>query len=262
MVFVFRRALGVALAVLFLGAPLSAHAQLTTEAAIAQLDSSNEGELQAAIEAIGLSGAHEAVRPLADRIRRGLSPDLLGMAVDTLTVLGQPSAGPVLIELLSHRRADIRLRAVQALAVCHPSDAATALAGVLSDGDASVRSAAATALGEVGGASALDALFRAFEHGITESGAAIARLANAEAARRVLGYLGHEPFTTLRPMLLAMLVRTDLDRRARLDIVARIGELATADARGLLEEVVSSGDLPSTDAVYRAANETAARISD
>jgi HEAT repeat protein len=125
-----------------------------------------------------------------------------------------------------------------------------------------VRAAAATALGEIGDATALDALFRAFERHVAEAGMAIARLANAEAARRVLGYLGTEPFTTLRPMLLALLGRADLDRRARLDIVARVGELATAEARGMLEELVSSGDLPSTDPVYRAANETAARIAE
>lgn len=243
-------------------APRAALAQLTTAQAIEQLSAGSEAEVREAIEAIGLSGSSAAVEPLAARIRRGLTPDLLGMAVDTLTVLGHPEAGPVLVELLSHRRADIRTRAVQALAVCNPPGVATALTAALSDTSSEVRAAAAIALGERGGASALDALFRAFERQVAEAGMAIARIGGADAVPRVLGYLGREPFSTLRPMLLVMLERADLPSRARLDIVARIGELATADARGLLEEVVSNGSLPSTDPVHRAANETAARIAE
>jgi hypothetical protein len=63
-------------------------------------------------------------------------------------------------------------------------------------------------------------------------------------------------------MLLAMLARTNLENRARLDIVARVSELATAEARGLLEELVNEGGLPSSDPVRRAANEAAARIAE
>lgn len=245
-----------------LSLPSGASAQLTPAQLVEALASSSDAEVQAAIEAVGLSGSASAVGPLADRIRRGLSPELLGMAVDTLTVLGHPEAGPVLVELLSHRRADIRTRAAQALAVCHPPGVEAALTAALSDTSASVRAAAAIALSEIGGTGALDALFRAFEHQVAEAGMAIARLGDAAAAQRVLGYIGHEPFSTLRPMLLAMLERTELAQRARLDIVARVGELATAEARGLLEELVSSGGLPTTDPVYRAANEAAARISE
>lgn len=240
----------------------AARAQLTTAQAIEQLTSSSPTEVRAAIEAIGLSGSASAVGPLSDRIRRGLPPDVLGMAVDTLTVLGHAEAGPVLVELLSHRRADVRTRAVQALAVCNPPGVESALARALDDASPAVRAAAAIALGEHGGAATLDALFRAFDRQIAEAGMAIARIADAAAVQRVLGYLGREPFATLRPMLLVMLERTELPQRARLDIVARVGELATADARGLLEELVSSSGLASTDPVYRAANEAAARIAE
>ena len=260
-----RRGLVAALATVALvsvALPGRARAQLTAAQAIEQLSSTSTADLTAAIEAIGLSGSATAVGPLSDRIRRGLPPELLGMAIDTLTVLGHAEAGPVLIELLSHRREDVRTRAVQALAVCNPPGLEAALTAALSDPSPAVRAAAAIALGEHAGPGALEALFRAFDRRIAEAGLAIARIADADASRRVLGYLGHEPFSTLRPMLLAMLQRTDLAQRARLDIVARLGELATADVRGLLEELVSSGGLAPTDPVYRAANETAARIAE
>lgn len=239
--------------------PAVASAQTIAES-IAALSSPSAAEVQTAIEEIGLAGDPRAVVPLSDRIRAGLSPELLGMAVDTLTVLGRAEAGPVLVELLSHRRADVRTRAVQALAVCHPAGASAALARALDDGSPAVRAAAAIALAELGDASAVDPLFRAFERGVAEAGMAIARLGDAAAVARVLGYLGREPFSTLRPMLLAMLERADLAQRARLDIVARVGELATSDARGLLQEVVSGGRLRTSDPVHRAANEAAARI--
>jgi HEAT repeat protein len=241
--------------------PAAASAQLTLEQAIAQLDSSDRGEVQAAIESFGLLGSPAAIRPLATRIRAGLPPDLLSVAVDTLTVLGHRDAGPILFELLSHRRPEIRLLAVQGIQACTPPGADRALVTALSDASPEVRALAATTLGELDARSAVDSLFLAFEHHVTEAGPALARLVDQEGARRLLGYLGSEPFANLRPILFALLTRTDLPSRARLDIVARVSELATAEVRALLEEVVRDGELPTRDPVRRAAEDAAGRIA-
>ena len=70
--------------------------------------------------------------PLEERIRKGLPPDLLEAAIVTLMALSQPEAGPVLYELSTHRRPDIRLRSIEAITATHPPGAETALIAALS----------------------------------------------------------------------------------------------------------------------------------
>ncbi len=247
---------------LFVGLALFAtpvHAQMSLAEAQTAIDSTSPSEIQSGMEAIGLSGEARGVPIIVARVRRGLSPELLESALDTLAVLGRPEAGPLLIELLSHRRASIRLRAVQALATCHPAGADRALAGALSDSSPDVRAAAATSLADVGGTSAMDSLFLAFDRGVPEAGMAIGRLARPADITRMLGLLGHVPFTQMSPILADMLGRDGIPQRSRMEIVAAVGELASADARTLLEQFVQAH--PGSDPVTRAAEAAAARIA-
>lgn len=251
---------------LTVGSPLAAvwparAQEMTIEQARALLDSSNPDEVRMGIETMGLLGRPDAVEPLAARIRRGLPTELLATAIDTLGILGRNEAGPVLFELVTHRRPEIRLRAVQAIATCQPRGADRALILALSDSSAPVRTAAAQTLGELRAASAIESLFLAFDHGVVEAGPAVATVARAEDVSRVTAYIGHHPFATLRTMLLTLLRRADLPARSRVEVVARIGELATPEARALLEEFVTG--LPAGDAspVRRAAEDAMNRIA-
>ncbi len=242
------------------GSPSRAAAQeISLEQATAMLDSSSADEVRMGIESMGLLGRPEAVEPLSARIRRGLPAELLVTAIDTLGILGRNEAGPILFELVSHRRADVRLRAVQAIATCRPRGADVALVSALSDSSSPVRNAAAQTLGELRASSALEALFLAFDHEVMEAGPAIAEVARAEDIPRVLAYLGHHPFTTLRPMLITLMTRTELPPARRLEAVARVSELATAEARALLEEVI--GQLAANDPIRRGATDAMNRIS-
>jgi HEAT repeat protein len=232
---------------------------LTFERAVQLLSSPNRAEVEIAIQTFGLLGSPRAVDPLSQRIRDGLPPDLLESAVDTLMVLGRPEAGPVLFELLNHRRPTIRLRAVQAIAVCRPRGADRALASALADLDPLVRAEAARALGELGAASAVESLFLAFDRHVPEAAAALGRVAQAEHVARIVAYLGRVPFAEMRVLLGALLGRRDIAERAKLEVVGRVGELATPEARAFLEEITRS--LPSSEAaVRRAAEAAAARI--
>lgn len=240
--------------------PMAAHAQLSASQAITMLDSTSADEVRMAIEALGLSGSASGVAPLSARIHRGLPPDILETAIDTLAVLGRPEAGPVLFELLTHRRPAIRLRAIQAIATCAPRGADRALIAALNDSSPEVRGAAASTLAQLHATSAIDPLFLAFEHQVAEAGDALAALARPNDVERITAFMGRVPFTTLRSMLLTLLGRTDLPQRARLDLVGRIGELATGEARSLLEEFAQTISNPR-DAVRRAAEDAAARIA-
>ncbi|MBX7194483.1 MAG: HEAT repeat domain-containing protein [Sandaracinaceae bacterium] len=233
--------------------------ELTLEQASALLDSSSPDEVRMGIESMGLLGSPGAVAPLTARIRRGLPPELLLTAIDTLGILGRNEAGPILFELVTHRRPEVRLRAVQAIATCRPRGADTALVTALSDSSPAVRSAAAQTLGELRASGALESLFLAFDHEVLEAGPAIAAVARGEDVPRILAYVGHHPFTTLRPMLLTLMTRADLPAARRLEAVARVSELATPEARALLEEVVNA--LAANDPVRRSATDAMNRIS-
>ncbi len=250
-----------ALLVLVLASP--AYAQRGSsefDAAVALLDSSSPSEVQGGLEMLGLGGNPRAVGPISARIRRGLPPDLLGIAVDTLMILGRAEAGPVLFELVDHRRPPIRLRSVQAIVACRPRGVERVLVEALSDTDASVRGAAAEGLGTVGATGAVDALFHAMERRVPEAPMAIAQVARAADVDRFLGSLGNVPFDGISPALSEMLHRADLAERAKLAIIHRLSELATSGVRQFFEDLVASGADRVGPRVLRAAQDAIPRI--
>lgn len=227
------QALAFALAASFTGT--TASAQIRINDAIEMLDAEDADQVRMGIEAIGSSDQARGVRPLAERIRRGLPAELLDLAVQTLGLLGKREAGPVLFELTNHRRVEVRVAAVEAIASCKPRGAGAALVVLLDDGDPRVRAAAALAIGQVGDRAQLDTLFLAFERGLHEAAPAIGQLANAAAADRVLGFLGRKPLDAVTPALDEILAREDVDRRTKLNVIARLEQLATPEVRTYLE---------------------------
>lgn len=250
--------LGVALGMTTLAAPAEAQRASERRQAIEQLGSRDAAEVQGALETLGVLGDPRAARPIAERIRRGLPPPLLDIAIATLSVLGSRDAGPVLLELTHHRRPAVRVAAVQAIAATRPAGGERALASALADAEEGVRAAAALALGEMGASGALDPLFQALERGIPEAATAIGQLARAAEIERFLGYLGRLSFELVTPALREMLLRDDLAERARLTIVRSVAELASPGARAFLEQLVDS--LPDS-AVRRAAEDATSGIA-
>lgn len=204
------------------------------------LQAGDADEVRMGIEALGTLGGNRAVAPLAARIRQGLPPDLLDMAVETLGLLGEASAGPVLFELTHHRRPEVRRAAIEAIVSCRPRGAAAALVTALGDPDPRVRASAALGLGQLGASDALDPLFHAFDRGVLEAATAIGQLADAAAVRRLAGYLGRVPFDALAPAFNEIFARRDVSEEVKLDLVGRIEELATPEVRGYLGELAEA----------------------
>jgi HEAT repeat protein len=227
-----------------------------TKAAIASaqqlMDSGKPKEIESGIQSLGLLGTKEAVEPLAARIRQGLPADLLDQAITTLMALSQPNAGQVLFELTSHRRPEVRLRAVEAIAATNPPGAEQALIAALSDSDAKVRSAAATGLGDVGTKGSLEKLFLALDRGNFEASGAIGKIVAPGEVKRLVGYLGQLPFHSLGPALAQVLQRKDVPESAKLDIVVRLEEVGTPEVKGYLGDLVSSAGEALTPNVSRA----------
>lgn len=258
----YKRALLTALLVLGVASQAAAQRRGSSDLreGVERLDATSPSEVRAGLEQLGLLGNPGAVEPISERIRRGLPPELLGVAVDTLMILGRPQAGPVLFDLMSHRRADVRFKAVQAVVACRPQGAERALTGALSDTDATVRGAAAEGLGAMGAHGAVDALFLAMERHVPEAPMAIAQVARPADVERFLEQLGRMPFSEVTPALSEMINREDLAASSKLAIVHRLTELATAEVRQFLEELVANAGESVPENVLRAAQDAIPRI--
>ncbi|MEM9187858.1 MAG: HEAT repeat domain-containing protein [Myxococcota bacterium] len=253
--------LGTLVAALF-AAPAVAQRRPSVNQVREMLGSDDPATVQQGIEAVGLSGNARMVPVLSDRVRRGLRADLLDVALDTLAVLGRPEAGPVLFELSVHRRPAVRRKAVEAIVACRPEGGARALTTALSDSDPGVRGLAAVGLGQLGGPADVDVLFLAFDRGVLEAGVAIGQLATGPAFERLTAYLGRVPFDSLTPAFTELLARPRVPQAAKLDVIGRIGELATPGARQFLEELVALfPDDRASGPLRDAAEAAAGRIS-
>jgi len=213
----------------------SAEAQRVRQADVERLLASEDrAEVQQGIESIGLSGNPRFLPLLAQRIRKGLPAELLDIAVDTLGVMGRAEAGDVLFLLAGHRRPAIRLKAVEAIAACRPRGAEAALVAALSDQDPGVRSAAAVGLGQIGATGSTEALFHALDRNILEASASLGQLVRPPEVDRVIGYLGQLPFDVVTPALNEITARDDMPAERKLEVIARLAELATPEARQFL----------------------------
>ena len=74
------------------------------------LESSDRAEIRRTIAAVQQDGSFRAVRALHERIQNGLPPQLLDQAIDALTAMGRGSAARVLLQLVRHRRAEVRAK--------------------------------------------------------------------------------------------------------------------------------------------------------
>jgi HEAT repeat protein len=238
-----------------------AEGQLSLEEIAVMLSSSKPDEVRMAIEGAATVGTPDVIPLIQERIRAGLPPDLLEVAMDSVLLLGHPSAEDLFATLARHRRASVRKKALQALVTLRSPGANAVLSQGLSDDAAEVREAAAEGLGELGAAASADRLFLAFDHNVMNAGKALGRVVKDDQVPRLLAYFGRVPLTTLTPVLDALLTRRDLSEATKLSVISALTELATAEARGYLEGLSQRlpGDTPVR--VRRAIDEAVSRIA-
>jgi HEAT repeat protein len=208
---------------------------LSLEELSVMLASQDSDELRMAIESAASLGKAGVAPLLIERVRAGLPHDLLKASVEALVAVGDARAGELLAELTHHRRAEIRASALTALSIMHPPGAENELIKGLSDHEASVRKAAAEGLGQIGTKMALPALFKALEHDVDGSAAAIGRLAEASTVPRVTAYFGRTSFLNLAPILDAIFMRRTIAENVRVDLAETIIKHGTTEARAYME---------------------------
>jgi|GEM_PF-746995 len=230
-------------------------------AAQALLNSSDRDQVEAGIQSLGLIGTAAAAPPIIARVRAGLPPDLLETSIITLMALGQPQAGPLYLDLLEHRRAEVRVRAIEAIVALKPKDAEPALQRALADLDPKVRSSAATALGELRAAGSVEQLFLSLDRGTYEASSAIGHALRTDHVPRLLSYLGTLPFHHLKPAFTQVMQRKDIAEKDKLLVVSKLQEVGTREVKDYFGDLIrESGDAlaePLKRAVLRAMQEIA-----
>ncbi|MBI2895452.1 MAG: HEAT repeat domain-containing protein [Deltaproteobacteria bacterium] len=228
----------------------------------AALRSGNVEEVKGALETLGVSGSPRGIPILTAYVRSGPPSQVIETAVEAIGALGGAQSAAILIELQTHRRPGVRLRAVEASASIHSPDVAAALEAALDDSDAQVRGAAARGLAQAGTRQNVEVLFHAFERGVFEASTAIGTLGNPADAERFIGFLGRIPFDKMVPGLDAFLNRRDLGNPPKVTIIRRLQELATVEVKSFLQAFVEQIPARDRGPVRQAAEEAIARIAD
>ena len=226
------------------------------------LASSSRDEVEAGIQSLGLIGTAAAAPPIIARVRAGLPPDLLETSIITLMALGQPQAGPLYIELLEHRRPEIRVRAIEAIVALKPKNAELGLQRALADLDPKVRASAATALGDLRATGSVEQLFQALDRGTFEASAAIGYSLRTDHVPRLLSYLGTLPFHHLAPAFTQVMLRKDIAEKDKLAVVSRLQEVGTREIKEYFGELVREENNKLTEPVRRAVLRAMQEIAD
>lgn len=218
------------------------------------LSSNDPQELASAIEAVGEEGDRRAVAALRDRLRQGLPPELLEKAITALGQVQRSDAVTALAELTRYRRPTVRVAVAQALGATGVRAASSHLARMLDDPSAPVRAAAAQALGELDARGAMGDLLRAARRGVLQAAAVIGRTSRPAQARAVLREVNAESLDALAPALEQIVTRQDMPAHVKRTVVRKLGELGTARAEQLLQDLIAS--LPDDDRIRQEATET------
>lgn len=214
--------------------PSKAEAAAKLQSARERLQSADEQRFREGLDALTSIGGEAAAAAVIARVRSGLPPQLTEPAIDALVKLKRASAGPALLELTQHRRAQLRARALGALVELQIRDAQSAAVRALDDANEDVRKTAVQALTRIGNARALPSLLTAAERGVPGAWEACAKLVQAGTLKLLFARAQAVDVAGLRPALDLLLARKDLPNEAKLRTIAWVKEQASASARSWL----------------------------
>jgi len=173
-------------------------------------------------------------------------PDAITDAIVTaLSSSDEAAVVAVLRAHTHHRRVAVRLLAYGAIARMASSDANRWLVEGLRDADPLVRGLSARALGERGARAQARWLLLALERGVDEAAVPVGTLAPETALPRVHALLRHAELSPLLDGYGAWLARPDIELGAKLDILARLEEVAGPEVAAFLGGLVGSDGLPA-----------------
>lgn len=249
------RAVVAAAVCLWLLSPADAYAepQMSHREAAKQLESTQQGQVRRALEAFKTQKTPRAAPLIAKRIKAGLPPQLLFLAIDTIAAFPRGHSSTILLDLTKHRSVDVRVRSIDASVKLKLPGVDRALMAALDDGVPDVRDAAIRGLSQIKSRRALPSLFSAFERQVPQSDEALGQVAGQPELQRILGYLDDLEFRRIAPVLRAILDREEVSDRLKVRIISRLEQVSTAEVsfflRGFLDDLEGAEDDPVRQAV-------------
>ena len=221
-------------------------------AANTALASASASEVRQGLLALAELSGDAPARALAERMRAGLPPALIGDAIAVAVRRGSPRAIPALSELLQHKRPAVRKHALTALTALKAKTAQAAMLAALDDPDVEVRRAALDALAELKVTRALPQLLALV--GRNQPGAlqAVGKLAGARDMAAMLAQAPGGDVTPLKPALQAWLADERRMPAQQLELIAAMTKVASPSARTYLVEWLDAAKSASNPKVRTA----------
>lgn len=205
----------------------------------AELESKDEARMIAALE-LAAEAEDPAAAPLVKPLlEKGASSEVIVKAIETAGALKQPSLSAAVASYVKHRSEAVRRAAVKALLKTKGPDAVKALRKALHSQDAQVRGTAASGLGSLGDKDSVPLLFKALEHKVHESAAAIGQLCTPKQCEDFAALTGKHPFDVMSSGFDQILFRPEkeMPEDQKIRVVGRLRELGTKDAGKYLADV-------------------------
>ena len=210
------------------------------------LESGTEAEILAALSELSARGASaSSAAPLVNGLLvRGSTGKVVIAALDAVAAFGAESSSDPVAPYVQHRRPEIRQAAASALIRTKGPIAVRALRRALKSPDPKVRQIAASGLGALNAAEAVDDLFAALGDETTTAPKSIAAMCNPTQCDRLMDYVGKLPFEFLEPSFVTLILRpSGLPDINKLRYIDRLRKLATKSSTNVLQTALA--DLPA-----------------
>jgi HEAT repeat protein len=206
-----------------------------------QLESGDEAQVLAALEAIQKSGDPVGASLVEVLLARGANVTVLGRGIETLGILAQPSSGAALAPYAQHRKPEIRRAALRALIATKSPLAGDVLRRALHGSDAAQRAIAARGLGELNVRAAVPELFGVLPKDVAEAAQSLGLLCVDKECEKLVGLLGKLRFEVMESAIVPLLLRpqADVSDELKLQVIERLRRMATQPANQLLQTTLS-----------------------
>jgi len=205
----------------------------------ADLKSGDTTKIKAALDEIRMAGKGTGTpfaAQIVELLQKGVTVQLAEAAIDTLGDLESESSSPAIAEYMQHRSPRVRQAAAKALVKTKGQAAVKALVKGLSDQDGMVRGVSANGLGQLKAKPAVNDLFLALDHRVTEAGISIGMICGAQECEQLATRIGKFPLDVIAGGLEQALFRADIADDTKIKLIGRVRELGTKEANGALKE--------------------------
>jgi len=192
-------------------------------------------------EAERAGGAAKGAAPAITKLlAEGTTVALAKKALAAASSIGESSFSKAVAPYIHHRNTELRRSAVKVLAETGGPDAVAAFQRGLRGNDGIVRGFSASGLGALGAKSAIDQLFIALDHNVTEAAAAIGQLCGPADCKKLVSRIERVAFDVMTSGFDPILFRSEpLAEKDQLHIIGTIRELGTKEAGQYLVDVQS-----------------------